>query len=52
MNLDEVLKRFQNVHNNEYIYSEVKYVNQYTKVKIGHKHYNGIYWFEQNHKDH
>lgn len=52
MNLDEVLKRLQNVYNNEYIYSEVKYVNQYTKVKIGHKHSNEIYWFEQNPKDH
>ena len=52
MTSEDALNKFNHTHGNEYDYSKVEYVNQYKKVKIGHKHSNGIYWFEQRPKDH
>lgn len=43
MTSKDALNKFNHTHGNEYDYSKVEYVNQYKKVKIGHKHSNGIY---------
>lgn len=47
-----VVDKFKLIHGDKYDYSRVSYINSKTKVVIGCRNHNPIYWFEQTPANH